>query len=76
MEKKELEENTRCWACMATKHVRKSCSSSKDTQVKLDIKVAIYQLGDLQNQKPESSPPQKTSDKDKWALVAIRPFLR
>ena len=47
MEKKEPEENTGCWACMATEHVRKSCSPSKDTQVKLDIKVAIYQLGDL-----------------------------
>ena len=66
MEKKEPEENTRCWACMATKHVRMSCSVSKDTQVKFDIKVAFYQLGDLQNQKPENSPPQKKSDKDKF----------
>ena len=65
MEKKEPEKNTRCWACMATKHVRKSCPLSKDTQVKLDVKVAFYQLGDLQNQKPESSPSQKKSDKDK-----------
>ena len=65
MEKKEPEEDTRCWACLATKHVRKTCSPSKDTQVKLDIKVAIYQFGDLQNQKPESSPSQKRSDKDK-----------
>ena len=52
MEKKEPKEDTRCWACLATKHVRKSCSPSKDTQVKLDIKVAFYQLGDLQKQKP------------------------
>ena len=65
MEKKEPEENTRCWECMATKHVRKSCSPSKDTQITLGIKVTFYQLGDLQNQKPESSPPQKKSDKDK-----------
>ena len=59
MEKKKPEKDTRCWACMATEHVRKSCSPSKDTQVKLDIKVAFYQLGDLQSQKPESSPQQK-----------------
>ena len=65
MEKKEPEENTRCWACMATKHIKKSCPPSKDTQVKPDVKVACYQLGDLQNQKPESSPLQKKSDKNK-----------
>ena len=65
MEKKELEKDTRCCACLAAKHVRKSYSPSKDTQVKLDIKVAFYQLGDLQNQKPENNPPQKNSDKDK-----------
>ena len=65
MEKKEPEENTRCWACMATKHVRNSCPPSKDTQVKLDVKVILYQLGDFQNQKPGSNPTQKKSDKDK-----------
>ena len=59
MEKKEPEEDTRCSACMATKHVRKTCSPSKDTQVKLDVKVAFYQLGDFQNQKAESSPLQR-----------------
>ena len=65
MEKREPEENTRYWACVATKHVRKSCPLSKATQVKLDVKVTFYQLGDLQNQKPESSPSKKRSDKDK-----------
>ena len=49
MEKKEPKEDTRCWACMATKHVRKTCSPSKDIQVKLDVKVAFYQLEDFQN---------------------------
>ena len=65
MEKKEPEENTRCWACIATEHVRKSRPSSKDTQVKLDVKVAFYQLGDFKKQKPGSNPSQKRSDKDK-----------
>ena len=36
MEKKESEENSRCWACMATEHVRKTCLPSKDTQVKCE----------------------------------------
>ena len=65
MEKREPEENTRCWACIATKHARKSCPPSKDTRVKLDVKVAFYQLGDLQSQKPKSNLSQKKSDKDK-----------
>ena len=65
MEKKESEENTRCWACMAAEHVRKSCLPSKNTWVKLDVKVVPYQLGDFQNQKPGSSPLQKKCDKDK-----------
>ena len=65
MKKQEPEENTRCWAFMVTKHVRKSCPPSKDTKVKLDAKVTFYQLEDLQNQKPESSPSQKKSNKDK-----------
>ena len=65
MEKKEPEENIRCWACMAAKHVRKSCSPGKDTQVKLDVKVTLYQLRDHQDQKPESNPSQKKSEKDK-----------
>ena len=56
--------NTRCWARMATKHVRKTCPPNKDTQIK-DVKVAFYQLGDFQNQKPESNLSQKKSDKDK-----------
>ena len=50
---------------MATKHVRKSRPLSKGTQVKLDVKLAFYQLGDFQNQKPGSNPSQKKSDKDK-----------
>ena len=50
---------------MATEHVRKSCPPSKHTQVKLDVKVVLYQLGDFQNPKPGSSPIQKKSDKDK-----------
>ena len=65
MEKKEPEENIRCWACMAANHVRKSCPSDKDTQVKLDVKVTLFQLRDHQDRKPESNPSQKKSDKDK-----------
>ena len=65
MEKTEPEENTRCWTYTATKHVRKSCPPSKDTQVKLDVRVAFYQLGGLQSQKPKSNLSQKKSDKDK-----------
>ena len=63
--RKNLKKNTICWACMATEHVRKSCSPCKDTQVKLDVKVALYQLGDFQNQEPGSNPSQKNFDKDK-----------
>ena len=65
MKKKEPEENIRCWACMDTNHIRKSCPSDKDTQVKLDVKVTLFQLRDHQDQKPESNPSQKKSDKDK-----------
>ena len=50
---------------MAAKHVRKSCPPDKDTQVKLDVKVTHYQLRDCQDQKPESNPSQKKSDRDK-----------
>ena len=45
--------------------IKKSCSPGKDTQVKLDVKVTLYQLRDHQDQKPESNPSQKKSDKDK-----------
>ena len=45
--------------------IRKTCPPSTDTQVKLDVKVAFYQLGDFQNQKPENNLSQKKSDKHK-----------
>ena len=49
---------------MLDMHGCRACG--KDTQVKLDDKVILYQLGDFQNQKPGSNPSQKKSDKDKW----------